>query len=591
MHERSEDTTEAARMKKTYPRESGEVIGKSDDRQIKVLQIIDVVTQDGGVLAGKGDGIEEKWGRLRDLDEDMLAEVFSYLPQRQRIEVILLNKHWEKAMREGHVRWRKVKVVEKWDMEVYQRGYSGSGVVTNETILRVLGAAEDITFSTNFKSGREYIMFVGGVLRQNLRYLELPDQCVYPAFYPALLANCPYLRSLVVKGEAIGTDPIFIRHPQLEFLEFFCQNYRPFSANCPRLTHLSTNGYGSNLNKSFLDDSHREAILVPSLCCPRLQTLSLSVLHCAPGVLESMALYAPDISCLKMNCICDSPFSALTNFKSLEVLRLPNCVKILPSLSDQWPHLKSLVLYGQYLEGNVEVRDDKLRSLEVLDLQRLSPRLMCPSLEILKLTGSSVGAHCLQNLKFSCPKLRRVHVEWLLNEGHGPLDLVHTKVEELEMVNTFHQPLRLACSNLRELTMKWYDAKFNGVTSFEFECPNLSRLHLCGCTNLRDLPLILSTLSTLKSLKISKGGRHLREVVLKHSRIQDVVVDDTSMQKIVLLMSSLVQISFCRSIVRVLQLASNESVSSEFYHSIADLQEEIVMLVKGGKVVHRYSIS
>ena len=277
LHERSEDTTQAARMKKEYPRESGEVMGKPGDRQIKVLQIIDVVSQDGGVLAGEGDDIEEKWGRLRDLDEDMLAEVFSYLSQRQRIEVMLLNKRWEKAMREGHVQWRKVKVVRKWNMEVYQRGYRGSGVVTNETILRVLGAAEDIIFSTNFKSGREYIMFVGGVLRQNLRYLELPDQCVYPAFYPALLANCPYLRSLVVKGEAIGTDPIFIRHPQLEFLEFFCQNFRPFSANCPSLTHLSTNGYGSNLNKSFLDDSHRETKLVPSLCCPRLKTLSLSV--------------------------------------------------------------------------------------------------------------------------------------------------------------------------------------------------------------------------------------------------------------------------------------------------------------------------
>ena len=110
MHERSEDTTEAAWMKKVYPRESGEVIGKSGDRQIKVLQIIDVVSQDGGVLAREGDGIEKKWGRLRDLDGDMLAEVFSYLPQRQRIEVMLLNKRWEKAMREGHVRWRKVKV-------------------------------------------------------------------------------------------------------------------------------------------------------------------------------------------------------------------------------------------------------------------------------------------------------------------------------------------------------------------------------------------------------------------------------------------------------------------------------------------------
>ena len=95
---------------------------------------------------------------------------------------------------------------------------------------------------------------------------------------------------------------------------------------------------------------------------------------------------------------------------------------------------------------------------------------------------------------------------------------------------------------------------------------------------------------TLKSLKISKGGRDLREVVLKHSRIQDVVVDDTTMHKIVLVMSSLVQISFRRSIVRVLQLASNEPVISEFYHSIGDIQEEIVVLVRGGKLVHRYSI-
>ena len=67
--------------------------------------------------------------------------------------------------------------------------------------------------------------------------------------------------------------------------------------------------------------------------------------------------------------------------------------------------------------------------------------------------------------------------------------------------------------------MKWYRERFNAVTSFEFECPNLTRLHLHGYTNLCDLSSILSTLPTLTSLKIVDGGTFMSRVVLKRSRI------------------------------------------------------------------------
>ena len=158
---------------------------KSGDGHMEVIQIFNVGPRYGEEFEEDGVGIEE-WGKLRDLDGDMITEVFSYLPQKERIEVMLLSKHWEKAMKEGHVRWQKVEVVRKWDMEGYKKGYSTCGGVGNETLLRVLESAKGIIFSRSFESGSEYIMSVGGVLRQNRRCLELPDQCIYPSFYPAM---------------------------------------------------------------------------------------------------------------------------------------------------------------------------------------------------------------------------------------------------------------------------------------------------------------------------------------------------------------------------------------------------------------------
>ena len=64
-------------------------------------------------LVGEGDGVAGDERELRDLHADLLARVFSFLPQNNLFDIMLVNRRWEKAVREGDVLWNKIKVFQK----------------------------------------------------------------------------------------------------------------------------------------------------------------------------------------------------------------------------------------------------------------------------------------------------------------------------------------------------------------------------------------------------------------------------------------------------------------------------------------------
>lgn len=49
--------------------------------------------------------------------------------------------------------------------------------------------------------------------------LQISDECIPSAFFPILVPQCPHLKKLLISGEPCGSDPIVIRHPQLEILQ------------------------------------------------------------------------------------------------------------------------------------------------------------------------------------------------------------------------------------------------------------------------------------------------------------------------------------------------------------------------------------
>ena len=51
-----------------------------------------------------------------ELDADSLVEVFSHLPEKELFEVMLVSRHWGKAVMEADILWKKVEVVRKWDL-------------------------------------------------------------------------------------------------------------------------------------------------------------------------------------------------------------------------------------------------------------------------------------------------------------------------------------------------------------------------------------------------------------------------------------------------------------------------------------------
>ena len=151
---------------------------------------------------------------------------------------------------------------------------------------RLLRAAEEVRFLCDVD--HEVPMSVIGMLGQELRILDLPFFSFYSAFFSALPSQFLHLKSLLVRGELKGEDPIFICHPTLETLKIGCEEPRSLTIDCPNLTYLSTD------DEEFASDVE-QGYSVPSLFCPLLTTLCLSPLHCTSGVLESMAAHAPNV--------------------------------------------------------------------------------------------------------------------------------------------------------------------------------------------------------------------------------------------------------------------------------------------------------
>ena len=132
-----------------------------------------------------------------------------------------------------------------------------------------------------------------------LNSLELPVDCVHTPFLTSLESDCHYLKSLVIKGEPKGEDPLRICHPLLETLDFACQTSRSLTLDCPNLTRLSIRSDGSG-----------DYPLSYSLNCPQLTRLSLSSIHSTPHVLESMAAQSPNIRWLEVDCDDEWPYDA-----------------------------------------------------------------------------------------------------------------------------------------------------------------------------------------------------------------------------------------------------------------------------------------
>ena len=129
-------------------------------------------------------------------------------------------------------------------------------------------------------------------------------------------------------------------------------------------------------------------------------------------------------------------------------------------------------------------------------------------------------ATCLKNLDQICPKLKRVEIarylgveefgEWLHeDEVDGPFEIFHERLEELELRGITRSSIRVACTNLKKLVMRWgvYEDSISSwtLTFPTVVCPRLKSLELCFFDHiLRSLPEILSVLPSLESLRIQR---------------------------------------------------------------------------------------
>lgn len=76
--------------------------------------------QEVKVLSESGLGSNGEWRELRNLNADLLVEVFSSLPQEDLLEVLAVCRHWEKAVRKGSVVWQHMRVHQEWRRESTQ---------------------------------------------------------------------------------------------------------------------------------------------------------------------------------------------------------------------------------------------------------------------------------------------------------------------------------------------------------------------------------------------------------------------------------------------------------------------------------------
>ena len=394
---------------------------------------------------------------LPNLGADVLVEVSSYLPTKDLFELLLVSKYWNSAVMEGSGLWRKVDVQKKWNLEAQGRHTS-----ENELFRRILGFAEDVSFSKVFQGDEELMMSAGRWLAPNLRILNLPFGCISRTSFPILASQCPLLESLESGGIlAAENEPVHIHHPTLESLALRCLLPYPLTIDCPALTYLSTRAetdshdYDEVINYSRGDPVCTP--IAPSLNCPKLTSLHLRRTHCGEGVLESIAALAPNITHLTASLTKETPFSVFYHFKALRALGVRSCEEkeaIPHNAFDFWPLLESLVLAGINFSDGVQVAHKGLKSLQMYDYYGLmSPILSCPSLERLELRSEAFDKDCIKSLNFMCPELSRVVLgkSSMYDADTEPLDFIHGRVEELVLENFRPRNIRVDCSRLKKL--------------------------------------------------------------------------------------------------------------------------------------------
>ena len=436
-----------------------------------------------------------------------------------------------------------------------------------------------------FKGADEHIDSVGGLLGSNLHFLEIPNESVSSTFFPMLFSRCPHLKTLLMNGDAKGSGPIDIRHPQLETLMLGCRKVRLLTIDCPNLTHLSTGGTVTD-EESI---GSRNTQPFPSFNCPRLTNLSLSPLHCGVAVWQFLAGHAPNIRWLEVHCSGMNPITALTGFKALQVLRVNGGLREIPSHFDfgQWPLLEGILLNGFRF---TTVRHPRLKELRIVDpVQHSSLVLDCPFLEELRIYGDRLEVHCAENLNSWCPRLKRVHLTRLLemfvpHEVLGSSEFVHETVEELECCSLLPQTKRIACPKLTKLVMRWdIDGQQPEMAFPVVECLSLLRIELLGYAHLvSSLPSILAVLPDLESLKICELNGW-KDVVLEHSRIKDLVLEESKARSLDLIMPSLVHVDIGATLVQVLKVAYMEKfITVDFHRSFMQLERRR-RVFRGGK--------
>ena len=71
------------------------------------------VSREDAEISTERSVVEEGGKELPNLGADILGEIFSYLPQKELFEVLLVSKDFEKAAMEGSGLWRQIHVWQK----------------------------------------------------------------------------------------------------------------------------------------------------------------------------------------------------------------------------------------------------------------------------------------------------------------------------------------------------------------------------------------------------------------------------------------------------------------------------------------------
>lgn len=143
-----------------------------------------------------------------------------------------MSKRWKKTVNESAILWRKVYMLRKWS--------GGSGF-----LVRVIGLAEEVSFSRVFINDEKHVMSIGRLLGPNLECLTPPSESVFPTFHPVLFFKCSQLESLVAEGFASkGNDLVRISHSKLETHSFYASTPLRVTIDCPSLfsTTILTRG-------------------------------------------------------------------------------------------------------------------------------------------------------------------------------------------------------------------------------------------------------------------------------------------------------------------------------------------------------------